>query len=332
MRSWRLVAGGTRARLGAVALVFLALASCGGANAPSGGGNASQTPSGTGARNGEAVISASPAASADIERPAVAPTATPAPRLPTATPTAAPLPQAKRIGPLPFISQTLNNCGPASIAEVLSYYGVQRSQAQVASVLRPDLPDYGMSLYGVPFYAESVGMKATGGIDGTAQLVKAFVANGLPVIVADMVSPTDHTRHFRPIDGYDDQAGYFIGSDPYLGPNHKISYADFDAIWTISTERWVVIYPPDKQPLVDSIVRAYWSKSQAIQVGLQKAQERMAQQPRLPWTWLELADTQIDAGDLQGAAANIQKGSQLGLPFEAHWLQMKLQRAASGAA
>ncbi len=264
-----------------------------------------------------------------------APPAAASPRpSPTAVPTVqlATLPPAKRIGPLIFISQTLNNCGPASIAEILNYFGTRRSQAEVAAVLRPDLPTYGMSLYGVPFYAESVGMRAAGGIAGTDELIKAFVANGLPVIVADQVSLTDATRHFRPIDGYDDQEGWFIGSDPYLGPNHKIAYADFDDLWRISTNRWVVIYPPDKQDLVDAILARYWSREKAVQAGLERANQRMAQQPRLPWTWLELADLQIDMGDLKSAGENIQKGSALGLPFEAHWLQMKLQRASSRAA
>ncbi|MFI5267090.1 MAG: C39 family peptidase [Chloroflexota bacterium] len=247
-------------------------------------------------------------------------------------PQAAAIPPAKRIGPLPFISQTLNNCGPASIAEVLGYFGTQRSQAQVASVLRPDLPAYGMSLYGVPFYAESVGMKAVGGVSGSDELVRAFVANDIPVIVSDQVSPTDPTRHFRPIDGYNDQAGYFIGSDPYLGANHQISYVDFDDIWRISANRWVVLYPPVKQGLVDSILGRYGNRGQAVQAGLQRAEQRAGQQPKLPWSWLELADMQIDSGNLKDAGPNIQKGIQLGLPFEAHWLQMKLQRAAGPAA
>jgi uncharacterized protein len=270
-----------------------------------------------GAQNDKAVPTASPSTS-------VAPRA-------TAAAVPAVLPPARRIGPLPFISQTLNNCGPASVAEVLGFFGVQRSQAQVASVLRPDLPAYGMSLYGVPFYGESVGMKAAGGVSGTDELVKAFVANDIPVIVSDQVSRTDSTRHFRPIDGYNDQAGYFIGSDPYLGANHQISYGDFDDIWRISANRWVVLYPPAKQGLVDSILGQYGNRA-AVQAGLQRAEQRAGQQPKLPWSWLELADMQIDSGDLKDAGPNIQKGSQLGLPFEAHWLQLKLQRASGAGA
>jgi predicted double-glycine peptidase len=287
------------------------------------------------------VVSGAPAASSSGAAPAsLAPSApgaptsaiAVAPASPAASATPPPLPANKRIGPLVFISQTLNNCGPASIAEVLSFFGVQRTQAQVAAVLRPDLPAYGMSLYGVPFYAESVGMKATGEVAGSDQLIKAFVASGIPVIVSDQVSKTDATRHFRPIDGYDDQAGYFIGSDPYLGPNHQISYAEFDDIWRISANRWVAVYPPSMQDVVDMVMTRYGNHAQAVQAGLARAEQRAAQQPKLPWSWLELADMQIDAGNLQEAGPYIQKCSQLGLPLEAHWLQLKLQRAGGLAA
>lgn len=239
------------------------------------------------------------------------------------------LPSATRIGPLLFISQTLNNCGPASVAEVLDFFGLHRTQAQVAQVLRPDLPAYGMSLYGVPFYAETVGMSATEAVGGTDTLLKALISNGIPVIVSDLVSKTENIRHFRPIDGYDDAAGYFIGSDPYLGPNHKISYADFDDLWKISNNRWVIVYPPDKQPLVDTVLAQYWNRSAALQDGLQRAQQRVATQPNLPWSWLELADMQIDAGNLADAGTNLQAGMARGVPFEGHWLQLKLQRAAA---
>jgi len=93
----------------------------------------------------------------------------------------------------------------------------------------------------------------------------------------------------------------------------------------------VVIYPPAKQPLVDSIVSQAWSKDVALQQGLQLAQQRVVQQPKLPWTYLELADRQIDTGDLTSATTNIRKGGSLGVPFEAHWLQLKLQHAGGAA-
>src|SRR5260370_40734474 len=42
------------------------------------------------------------------------------------------------LGPLINIPQTWNNCGPASVAEVLAYWGISRTQGEVQAVLRAD--------------------------------------------------------------------------------------------------------------------------------------------------------------------------------------------------
>jgi len=77
------------------------------------------------------------------------------------------LPARASLGPLEFISQTLNNCGPASVAEVLSYWGIQRSQGQVQAILRADGNPRGMVPYGVPAYMHSMGMDVVMGVGGT---------------------------------------------------------------------------------------------------------------------------------------------------------------------
>src|SRR5689334_21597461 len=40
-------------------------------------------------------------------------------------------PAAASVGPMQHIVQTLNNCGPASVAEVLNHWGVQKTQADL---------------------------------------------------------------------------------------------------------------------------------------------------------------------------------------------------------
>ena len=62
----------------------------------------------------------------------------------------APIRAAASLGPLINIPQTWNNCGPTSVAEVLAYYGISRTQYQTKAVLRADGNPYGMAPYGVP--------------------------------------------------------------------------------------------------------------------------------------------------------------------------------------
>src|SRR5581483_8315023 len=99
------------------------------------------------------------------------------------------------------------------------------------------------------------GMNTLMGVGGSQQLVKSLVANGFPVNVSQWVSLTDHYGHYRPIEGYDDAKGVFIASDPYLGPNHQISYDEFGKIWN-TNNRFMVIFPTAKQPLLLAVLAA----------------------------------------------------------------------------
>lgn len=184
------------------------------------------------------------------------------------------LPASARLGPLEFISQTLNNCGPASVAEVLHYWGINRTQGAVQAVLRADGNPRGMEPFGVPSYIRSLGMAVVMGVEGTDTVVKALVAKGFPVIVNQWVSLNDHAGHFRPIEAYDDGRGGFVASDPYLGPNHFISYAEFDQIWRTNRGRFMVIHPPSRQAQVQAILKsAGWDQTIAYQTDLTQQQQ-----------------------------------------------------------
>ena len=113
--------------------------------------------------------------------------------------TVAPSRASGALGPLMNIAQTWNNCGPASLAEVLAYWGISRTQGQIQAILRVDGPARGMTPYGVPGYARSLGMRALVGVGGTEALVKALISNGFPVIVSQQVSITYRIGHYRPI-------------------------------------------------------------------------------------------------------------------------------------
>ncbi|HLY64545.1 MAG TPA: C39 family peptidase, partial [Chloroflexota bacterium] len=131
---------------------------------------------------------------------------------------AAPVPSVASLGPLIFISQTLNNCGPSSVAEVLDYWGIHKTQGEVQATLRADGNPGGMAPFGIPAYARSLGLAALMAPGGTDAVIKALVGNGFPVIVSQWVSLSDHYGHYRPIEAYDDSRGVFVSSDPYLGP------------------------------------------------------------------------------------------------------------------
>jgi hypothetical protein len=234
-------------------------------------------------------------------------------------------PAAAALGPLSNIPQTWNNCGPSSVAEVLAYWGVNRTQDQVKAVLRADGNPYGMSPYGVPAYARSLGLRSLLGIAGNDRLIKLLVSQGFPVIVSQYVSLADHVGHYRPIQSYDDRAGIFVSSDPYLGQGHVISYAEFDAIWKSTNRRFMVLYPPTKQALLDRVLASGgWNARTAYTADLARVRGQLAGkiadttgygshrnfQLAIAWDQLQLGNTSaarqaVAAATRQGANATV---------------------------
>ncbi|MGH2347763.1 MAG: C39 family peptidase [Chloroflexota bacterium] len=181
---------------------------------------------------------------------------------------------AARLGPLINIPQTWNNCGPAAIAEVLAYWGISRTQGQVQAVLRVEGPVVGMTPYGVPTFARSVGLRTLAGVGGTEAMVKGLISAGFPVIVHQLVSLTDLVGHWRPIEAFDDRQGIFTASDPYLGPNHVIDYADFARMWAQRDYAFFVLYPASHQAALTTVLAASrWNRAAAYAKDLALVRE-----------------------------------------------------------
>jgi len=181
------------------------------------------------------------------------------------------------LGPLETIIETLNNCGPASVASVLAYWHIYLSQAQVQSVVRADNSYWGMSPVDLPAYAQSLGLRAMVGYGGNEKLIKLLIANGFPVIASQYVSSSYTIRHYRPIEAYNDRTGTFVSADPYLGAGHVISYSDFNAIWAESDYRFQIIYPASRQALLSAILRtAGWNKTRTFTQAIRWEEQQMS--------------------------------------------------------
>jgi len=242
------------------------------------------------------------------------------------------------LGVLENIPQTLNNCGPASVAEVLAYWGIQRTQYETAAVLRADGNPFGMSPYAIPGYARGLGLEALVAPEGTLRLVKALISNGFPVIVSQRVSLDDHYQHYRPIEAYDDRQGVFTSSDPYMGPSYSIPYAAFSRLWTTGNGRFVVLYPPAKASLLKAVLlSAGWDAEQAFAHDITVTEHRMRhpEQNNSAWgnpntfrwsgarsyPYLTLAWDNLQLGRLSTARANLQQAVQHGAsPLTISWI------------
>jgi len=236
------------------------------------------------------------------------------------------------VGKLEFVAETLYNCGPAAISEVLAYWHVYRSQAQIAAVVRADNSSFGMAPFEVPAYARSLGLRAIVGPRGNQHMIKALISNGIPVIVNQLFSSSYRQLHYRALEGYSDATGSYVSVDTYLG-RISISFAGFRSLWQVRDRRFIIIYPPSKQTVVSAILKASgWGYQRAYTKDLAWFRPQLnSPEINTPGTWLnyngyvEAAWAADQAGRYRLAGSYLHKAADTGeRPVLMRWIRLNM--------
>ncbi len=291
--------------------------------------------------------------------PTVSPTPTPWPTVtPTTQPTATPEPATPT--PLPFLSaqasvlltgmrhewQTWNNCGPATIAMNLSYFGSPIDQAQAGAVLRLSADDKNVSPYELVAYAQNQGYVSQRLVNGSNDLARTLLSNGIPVLVETWHEdePNDGMGHYRLLVGYDDAAQTWtvydsydhtnlISAEPYGGL--RFSFGEMDSLWKVFNRAFVLAYPPDRAPVVDAILAAHNVTPQTMYAAAAvQAQAELTANPADAFAWFNLGSSLTAQGQYGEAAAAFDQARAIGLPWRMFWYQFEIFDAylASGRA
>lgn len=144
---------------------------------------------------------------------------------------------------MPLVYQTYNACGPASITQVLGYYGIQKSLSEVSRATRKTERSY-MSAQAIVNYAPTVGMEARLYTGGSLQTVRNAIVNRLPLIALQSYIKPDGTviPHWRVVVGYDDARKQVYLMDPLLG-YVLMSYDGFTRVWADQRGQFAAMYP-----------------------------------------------------------------------------------------
>ena len=201
---------------------------------------------------------------------AVAPTNTPVPLvtdtpapspIPSLTPTAIPS-QAKLDG-IRHEYQKFNNCAPANLSMVMSYWGWQGNQYDTRAYLRPsfEIDDKNVNPFEIVNFAQQyTEYDALWRVGGDLSLLKRFVAAGFPVLIEKGLHPHDDAwlGHYQTISGYDDTSGHVWVYDSYEGPPeaYRVPYDTVAQFWRHFNYVYVVIFPRDRADEVYSMLGA----------------------------------------------------------------------------
>lgn len=260
----------------------------------------------------------------------------------TGQPTIAATPQAARpqntyppnalLTGINYQKQTWNNCGPANITMALSFYGWQRDQHYAAQYLKPGgREDKNVSPDEmVEFVNNYSQLRALTRMGGNLDLLKSLISNNIPVIIETgyWLEGSDWLGHYQTIVGYDDNIGNFYIYDSNFGQNFVEGYIYLDANWQYFNRRFIVVYEPQRESLVMSLLGDHADEQQAAQIAAQTAQETAIANPQEAIAWFNLGTSLTFLGDYERAAVAFDRARQLEkLPWRMMWYQFEAYEA-----
>lgn len=212
--------------------------------------------------------------------------------------------------------QSMNNCGPAAVVMALSSFGISVSQEVARLALRgPDI-NRGMGPGPVdPWVKENFGLRSMYRTNGTNDLLKKLISNGFaPMVTQWMEDPwKSRTSHWRTVRGYDDARSVFIVNDSMLGRGVPLKYDWFAANWQPFSYRYMVLYRPDDEPLLRSIIGDDWNDSRNRRNFYERTRTE-AQAQNTSAAWLAFGEAAYQYGQFAEAVGAFDKGMSIGSP------------------
>lgn len=264
---------------------------------------------------------------ASTRRPTQKPPATADPTQP-ATPAASPTPIPLQVQlPAPeWEKQDWNNCGPATLALGLRYYGWQGDQYDISDLLKPDRGDKNVNIEEMVYYVRTRAgwLGADYRVGGTLERLKELLAAGFPVIVekgfilAEGDGGGGWAGHYLLLTGYDDQERIFIVQDTNPGTgsqNRRISYEDLDSGWKAFNRVYMLVYLPDQRARIDAILGEDVELDTNRERALKAAREEIEGDPQDAYAWFNLGTNLVYFERYQEASEAFDRALDLGLPW-----------------
>lgn len=265
----------------------------------------------------------------------------PAPSLtPSPVPTDLPLiPSSSRLIPFKHQFQTWNNCGPATLVMGLSFFGLDIDQKQTATTLKPNPEDRNVSPIEMATYVNNeTELSAISRVNGDLGSLKRFVANGYPVIVELGLDPPGEFRwmgwygHYLLVVAYDDASEQFWVYDSWFGTSdvpvenadsdgRQVNYRDLDSYWRQFNRSYTVLYRPERENDVGTIIGPDIDDDYMWQRALIMVQEELEVDSENAFLWFNLGTIYNELMNYERSAAAFDQARAIGLPWRMLWYQ-----------
>ncbi len=245
---------------------------------------------------------------------------TPQPRS-TLIPTGTAVPAALRLAAPEWEKQDWNNCGPATLALGLRFWGWSGDQYEISDLLKPDRGDKNVNIEELIYFVRTRAgwLQADYRVGGTLEMLREFIAAGYPVIVEKGYTIEEGgggwAAHYLLLTGYDEAQQVFVAQDTNRGPDQLVSYQALDDGWQDFNRVFLFLYPPDDQPIIEALLGAEAGVDLNREHALETARTEVAADPQDAFAWANLGlnlvyfERYAEAADAYDAALSI------GLPW-----------------
>ncbi len=290
----------------------------------------------------ETEVSVTPTQETADHTPEATASATPEPTpspIPTRTPTPWPLPVSARLEGIQHRFQTWNNCGPATLAMALSFFGDVVYQEQTAAILKPDPEDRNVSPEEMADYVnEQTAYKAINRANGDIETLKRLLANDIAVIFETGIDPPGEFRwlgwygHYLLPVAYDDELEQFWVYDSWFGTSEEpltnanpdgrvIAYDDLQRDWAQFNYSYIALYREEQEPLLREIIGRDMDDEAMWNAALDRAREGINREPENPFFWFNLGTSYAALQEYEDAAVAFDQARAIGLPWRMLWYQ-----------
>jgi tetratricopeptide (TPR) repeat protein len=243
---------------------------------------------------------------------------------PTPQPSPTPIPQIVSLPSPEWERQDINNCGPAALAMHLRFFGWEGDQKDIAELLKPFREDRNVNVEELAYYVRTRAgwLNIEYRVGGDLELLKKLLAAGIPVMIEESfyfdepfwLNDDLWAAHYQLLTGYNEDTQRFTAQDSFRGSDQHIPYQKVDEYWQAFNRMYFVIYPPEKEEVVKTILGAHWDVDYNRQHALEVAQQENEENPDNAFAWFNLGNNLTYFDRYSEATIAFDKARELGLP------------------
>ena len=242
---------------------------------------------------------------------------------PTPAPTPIPLPESVMLPSPEWEKQDWNNCGPATLAITLRFYGWEGDQFEISDLLKPDRGDKNVNIEELIYFVRNRAgwLEADFRVGGTVEILKRFLAMGYPVVVEkgyviESDGPDDGwAGHYMLLTGYDDSRQIFVGQDSFIGPDQEITYTDLNEGWKAFNHVYMYVYPVAAPAPLELILGPDFDVDVNRERALARAESELELDLEDEFAWFNLGSNMLYFERYPKAAEAYDTALTLGLPW-----------------